>query len=394
MHSTAIPFELGDEIVLLSEASRDLFLLNPTAGVVWRGLTAGLSVDEVADALSQVLARPRDAVAEDCHQLLREWERLGLTRPSALNAPGEPEASEAVGTPKIQAPPARPTDRAQPLQTGVYRMVDFAFLLRTETGPNEQAVHEYLAHLRVADESADRLPILDLYTRPLGYRLECDGSLVDHCTDPEGLIPMVHGNLIMAAYRRSDCIVALHAAAVSRKDTCVLLVGVAGSGKSTLTSALLQAGFRYLADDTVLLSRPPVRVRGVTSRVCLKAGSWPIVAKRSPQVMTLPEHRRRDGKRVRYWLPEHLCVDDIVLDALPARALVFVRYSPTAEPSLRTIGPGQALVQLAKSGYDVSEVLDRQLVGALVEWIAGIDCFELNYNDENCAVERVAALLS
>lgn len=48
---------------------------------------------------------------------------------------------------------------------------------------------------------------------------------------------------------RLERFVTLHAAAVARDDRVVLLAGESGAGKTTLTLALLDAGWTYLSDD-------------------------------------------------------------------------------------------------------------------------------------------------
>ncbi len=53
----------------------------------------------------------------------------------------------------------------------------------------------------------------------------------------------------------------LHAAALVRETTGLLLVGGSGTGKSTATLALVSSGWRFLSDDAVLLAdEDPVRV--------------------------------------------------------------------------------------------------------------------------------------
>ena len=81
-----------------------------------------------------------------------------------------------------------------------------------------------------------------------------------------------------------------HGAAVARTGRAVLLSGVSGSGKSTTALNLLQIGYRFIADDQVLLRRRPsgVEVLGRERAVFLTDRSMSL----------LPEWRRlRDGRR-------------------------------------------------------------------------------------------------
>jgi hypothetical protein len=55
----------------------------------------------------------------------------------------------------------------------------------------------------------------------------------------------------------------VHASAVVRDGTALLLTGPSGRGKSTLTWAAAGAGFRILADDMVFVQLAPLRVWGM-----------------------------------------------------------------------------------------------------------------------------------
>lgn len=86
----------------------------------------------------------------------------------------------------------------------------------------------------------------------------------------------------------------LHAAAVVRGGTALLLAGPSGVGKSTLTYAALRSGLRVLAEDTVFLQESPVpRVWGLGGFVHLH----PDAARFFPELRTLPPRRRANGDR-------------------------------------------------------------------------------------------------
>ncbi len=59
---------------------------------------------------------------------------------------------------------------------------------------------------------------------------------------------------------------------------------------------------------------------------------------------------------------------------------------------LRPIRRAEALLKLAEAGYDVPSVISREVVATLVEWIAGLDCYELHYSDLDEAVQRIAGV--
>ena len=60
-------------------------------------------------------------------------------------------------------------------------------------------------------------------------------------------------SLICTAGWREEGYVALHAGAVVKNNTCAILCASSGGGKSTLTTALVHAGWQTLGDDKLLM---------------------------------------------------------------------------------------------------------------------------------------------
>ena len=199
---------------------------------------------------------------------------------------------------------------------------------------------------------------------------------------------------MVAAYRRSQCLVSLHAAAVTANNKCVLLAGVPGSGKSTLTAALLAKGFGYCADDTALLTEPPIRVRGVPTRLGLKEGSWPVVRELWPELDALAVHQRADGKRIRYLLPDNVMSATPSDAAQTAHVLVFPHYESDSPTVMQRLRRADALLKLAESGYDIPEVINGDVVATLIDWMTSLDCYELHYSDIQEAVDEIAGAIA
>jgi hypothetical protein len=91
--------------------------------------------------------------------------------------------------------------------------------------------------------------------------------------------PLIHANLHLLTYERCDHLIGMHAAAVAYKNNCILFPAECGSGKSTLTAALVAGGFQYCSDDMVLLAAPPMRMRPVPMAMGIKSGSAGLLEK-------------------------------------------------------------------------------------------------------------------
>ncbi|MDQ3489403.1 MAG: hypothetical protein M3468_16945 [Acidobacteriota bacterium] len=134
-----------------------------------------------------------------------------------------------------------------------------------------------------------------------------------------------------------------HGAAVAKNGRAVLLSGVSGSGKSTTTLNLLRLGYRFIADDVVLLraGKAGIEVTGWERAVFLTDRSLDL----------LPEWRRlrsgRRHKRGRQW--KHRI--DLSGFAAPAgavatvKSLVFPHVAGGTHTILERLTPTSALLQ-------------------------------------------------
>ena len=85
----------------------------------------------------------------------------------------------------------------------------------------------------------------------------------------------------------------IHAAAIVRGDTAILLAGPSGAGKSTLTYAASRHGFSVLADEPVYVQlRPRLRVWGRRARLHLP----PEARQLFPELMGIEPMRLPTGK--------------------------------------------------------------------------------------------------
>ena len=363
-------YELDDETVLFLEHTGELLRLNPTASLVWRGLEAGLSSHDIIDSLVQVVGAPATEVERDVAELmtgLQEAGVLGTAPPSRLRSPSHQHVHS---------------------RERCYRLADFQFRLRTPSAIEREA-HQLLAHLSLPDSSSPEV-LLEVLEAGNQWLLLREGRVVDQCPTPAGIVPMLHSNILLMAYWSSDCMAALHAAAVTRGGDCILMPATSGSGKTTLTAVLLSQGFGYCTDDLALLTHEPVRVRPVPTCLGLKPGSWGVVDDAFPEIRQLPIYLRSDGKQVRYLPPPSV---DEARDSYTARAIVFPAWSPGHPAEIRGISGAEGLSRLTASGYDLPNRINRDIVECLIRWISGLPCFELRYDKPRDAVPMMSALM-
>ncbi len=234
----------------------------------------------------------------------------------------------------------------------------------------------------------------DIIRKKKKFFLIYNGHLLDWCDNLAGIAPMVHGNSLLVAYELSRCLFGLHAAAVGYNNQSILMPAISGRGKSTLTAALVGSGFQYCADDLVVLTSAPIRMRPVPVAIGLKSGSWPLLSTYYAHIASLRTHTRIDGKHIRYLVPstQSLCLSGVLPFAV--NYIVFPQYESNLQGSVLTqISPADGLCRLTTAGYDLRGSLTAEVVDLMVEWISGIPCYELRFCELDHAVSVLKAHL-
>ncbi len=386
--SGVLSFLLGEELLLFLPHAHALFRLNPSAAFIWCCCEEGLDRPTIAQEMMKAFQLPATQAEQDLQATLSEWENRGLLGRS--NEPPVSDADNAV-TDEEAIPELRTRVREFPTARR-YRMSETVFRLRfSDTGmvPFAQSV---FAHLAV-DEHCPFDVSLDVQHDAQGYFLLSDDKPIGWCRAERELAPLLHGQMVADAYKRADCLIALHAAAVSNGKHCLVFPALSGSGKSTLTAALVASGFSYCTDELVLLQSQTHRVRSIDAGIGIKRGSWEVLQAFYPHIKDLPIHLRLDGREVRYLLPETHQLGSGMTQHHPVRALVFPAYRAGAGARLERLTSADALCRLTDAGTDMDGGLDSASVTELVDWIAGMDSYELHYSDLEDAIAHVRELL-
>ena len=256
----------------------------------------------------------------------------------------------------------------------------------------EDWVYPGLSHLEVTKDKGDgEGTVISVRLADGDYVIVENGDPQVKCENPAEIAPFVNSFVFSRCIENTGYLVGFHAGAVSDGDSALVLPGKAGSGKTTLTAALVRAGFQYLTDDLLLMRGKDLLVEGVPFSFCVKEGGVSVLSPYFPVLQSLRTHTRADGKRVRYLPPPKSAFD--VRSAKPARArwVVFPRYEAGAETRLDAIDRGSALSRLIDS-CTLSRPLSQEQVGAFVDWIRGVTCYHLTMGSLDESVEILRRL--
>lgn len=183
-------------------------------------------------------------------------------------------------------------------------------------------------------------------------------------------------NLALAARTNQHLVV--HAGVLARDDRAVALPAEPGAGKSTLSAALMGAGWRLLSDEAVVLADDDA-VLAIPRPVMLKGLATSVIRSRFPSLeMTAPRPAPPDTEGP-------LCLlrptaESVAAALVPARLrwVVFPRYRSGAALSVTELERGPAFMRLVENtvNYGVRGLSAFEQLGRIV---SGATCHTLEY---------------
>jgi hypothetical protein len=168
----------------------------------------------------------------------------------------------------------------------------------------------------------------------------------------------------------------VHAAAVERDGSALLIVGPSGQGKSTLATRLCEAGWRLLSDDTA-----PIRMD-------------------VDEVLPFPQsafRRKYPGREFSeeergYLEKEEVPLPDTALHLKPApiKAIVFPLFRNGAAPELDLLSPGTAALDLLRNCANFADHKEAA-VARIARLAASIPMYRLSYGVGQAAASLLDA---
>ena len=215
--------------------------------------------------------------------------------------------------------------------------------------------------------SAGQLDILQegqVYTIRGFETLELDGHPMSSFTEY-----LKREVLLMFIKARPD-LLWVHAAAVERNGSVLLLVGPSGQGKSTLSTRLCEMGWRLLSDDAA-----PVRME--TDEVLPFAQA---ASRRKYPGRELAESEFGSFQKEEVPLADNA----LHLKSAPLRAIVFPLFKHGAAPELTLRPPGEAALDLLRNCTNFADHKEAA-VGRIAQFARIIPMYYLSYGDGQAA---------
>lgn len=205
-------------------------------------------------------------------------------------------------------------------------------------------------------------------------------------------LPLLEWGLNFALAERFLHSLLLHAGVVARDDAAVLLPAIPGSGKSTLTAALLCSGYRLLSDEFGVVDLRSGMLRPMVRPVALKNESIAVISARFPQAAMGPVFDKTRKGRVAHLAPGAHSIAARMQPATP-RLILFPQYRQGATTRIESVDPLTAFGKLCVNAFNY-EFLGAQGFDAVAQLVRQCSLRRLEYSNLDEAVQAIGQLLA
>ena len=205
-------------------------------------------------------------------------------------------------------------------------------------------------------------------------------------------LPLYEWGVNWCFAQRANHRVLLHAGVLARDGRGVILAAPPGSGKSTLSAALMLRGFRLLSDEFGVLEPGAGLVHAMLKPVALKNASIAVIRDFSAAARigrTYPGTRKGD---VAHLAPTDACFDALHEAVRPA-LVVFPRFLVGRKLTCTVLSPEDAFARLAFNSFNYP-LLGRVAFDAVADVIESCVAVELVYDDLDAAIAQISTLLA
>lgn len=177
----------------------------------------------------------------------------------------------------------------------------------------------------------------------------------------------------------------IHAAVIEKDGLAAVMPAQPGSGKSTLTAALVQEGWRLLSDELTLIDLDTFHAIPMPRPIGLKNESIDIIKRRYPDViMGIVSSDTLKGSVSHLKPPTASVLNQHV--TCPIGWIIFPKFELGAPTELSKYSKGRAFMEIANNAFNYS-VLGVEGFDILKSVVDRADCFSFRYSNLDEAID-------
>jgi HprK-related kinase A len=203
-------------------------------------------------------------------------------------------------------------------------------------------------------------------------------------------LPLLEWGLNFCLADRLNQHLLLHAGVVERNGVGIVIPGIPGTGKSTLTAALACRGFRLLSDEFGVVRLADVWLLPMVRPAALKNRSIEVIRAWAPDAALGPAFPKTRKGTVCHLAPPG---DSVARRHTPVEPglVVFPRYRQDAKTQVVPVSRARAFSRLAINSFNY-QMLGPSAFEAVERIARKCECLELHYSDLAAAHETLVSM--
>lgn len=204
-------------------------------------------------------------------------------------------------------------------------------------------------------------------------------------------LPLMEWGLNYALAERLSHFLLLHSGSLAKGSAGLLLPATPGSGKSTLTAALMCSGYRLLSDEFGVLSLEDGLLKPMVRPIALKNQSIDVIRHFAPRAVMGPEFPKTRKGTVAHVAPSQASVNQRGDSVVPTTVL-FPKYEANANVIVEEVDPGSAFNKLALNSFNY-EFLGPKSFDAVARLVSSCRFVRMTYGRLADAIAKVDELV-
>lgn len=368
---------IDNQSIIFSPCSHNIHFLNELSTIIWElYCKESLSINEISKEISSAFNIAFDVANKDVESTIKYWISIFSDTPYVVKK----EDNKTM--------PA--LDNTISYKHHIYIQLPSVLIkVNSNDTPSLQQIEIIFNHLMIKDISTPVDYEIYIIKSEEKFLICLNGRVLETAQSSSHIPVMLHRSVTELACNHNEWIAILHAGGICYEDQAIVFPAVGGSGKSTLTAALVQSGFDYLNDDVLPLVKDRL-ITPIPVNMCIKSGSWEVLQKWYPKINDL-EVYGRNNLQVKYLKPPSY---DFKASAIHSRFLITPKYEPQHENvALHKISSVEALRAIIEADSLIKKPLSKNNIKALVSWLEGIECYSLEYSNLDLAIGAIKNLV-
>jgi hypothetical protein len=375
-HELVVEAPLRDQLALFHLETRRLHLLNGSAAAIWSQLHEADTIGDVTIGIGDRFDVDPLSIRRDVERTIEQLRADGLLR---VDNHFVPACAQRPGFTLPDRPVAAPV-------RGSYRALNADIGLICDDDEITDAIAGVLAPLR-----SDRCPnvAIEIDTdSEAGWLVAVGGADPVRLGSRLSVVLRAVGEVNNLAVASVPNDLVLHAGAVSADGRAVVMPAASNHGKSTLTTALVAAGYSYLTDEAAAIE-DDLQVRAFPKSIALDPGSFPLFSHLAPAEAADALSR---AIACREWHVDPKLVGTTAPSATVA-AIVCPHWRAGTTTRVSPVDPTEALHLLLGEAFDFATA-GQTVFDRLVRMVRDVPVFRIGYSDLNEAVIAVGEILA